>query len=160
MVEESDSQPDTQYDASTAPTDAPIVAPITREVLKAFTNADVVTEQDRGDDQFICVVEDPDNLNSGAITVSHIDRDHDEIPTVEIASVPVVGSGIVMTVGGPETDWCLTQTTDDHNLLTEFVYEGDRALSIRGPPAEVDCSGIHADGERDHDALIPEEYRL
>lgn len=160
MVEESDPQPDAQYDASTAPTDAPIVAPITREVLEAFTNAAVVSEQDRGDDQFICVVEDPDNLNSGAITVSHIDRDHDDIPTVEIDSVPVVGSGILMTVGGPETDWYLTQTVDDHNLLTEFVYEGDWALSIRGPPAELDCSEILIDGKCDHDALIPEKYRI
>lgn len=69
------------------------------------------TEDDR-------VLEGGRIINHSEIIITVRLRGHNDIPTVKTDSVPVVGSGILMTVDGPETDWYLTQTVNNHNRDT------------------------------------------
>jgi hypothetical protein len=90
--------------------------------------------------------------------VSRMEQDNSPA-TIEINGTPAIGSGIMMSVSGPASEWCLAQTVDDHNLLTELVHQGEAVLSVYGPPAKSTPTGIIVSGEGGDDLIIPENYR-
>lgn len=140
--------------------DAPLLAPtVTRGVLEVFGKP-VYGEQTYSDeDRVTYTIESRDtDASPGEIHVSLKERE-DEEPELVVDGTPAVGSGISITVRGPVSDWALAQTVDDHNLLTELVFQGEPVLSVYGPPARLRAGNIRVEGISGPELLIPEEHR-
>lgn len=140
--------------------DAPLLAPaVTRDVLAVFGEP-VYGEQTYSDeDRVAYTIESRDtDASPGEIHVSLKERGGEE-PELVVDGTPAVGSGISITVRGPVSDWALAQTVDDHNLLTELVFQGEPVLSVYGPPARLRASDIRVEGVSGRELLIPEEHR-
>lgn len=140
--------------------DAPVLAPeITDEALSVFGEP-VYGDQVHCDDErvtYIIESRDPD-LSSGEIRIS-LEEQEDSEPELAVDGTPAVGSGISMSINGPVSEWTLAQTVDDHNLLTELVYQGEPVFSVYGPPAKLGPSDIVICGDDGDELLIPEEHR-
>lgn len=140
--------------------DAPIIAPeITRDVLEVFETPVYVSRTYRDEQRVSYAIEsrDPESY-SGEIRVTRSEQaDGDAV--IEVDGTPAIGSGISMSISGPVSDWLLAQTVDDHNLLTELVYQGESVLSIYGPPAKLGPADIAVCGDNGSDLLIPAEHR-
>jgi len=149
--------------AGTEPTpeyEAPVLAPeITREALSVFGEP-IYGEQAYCDDErvtYIIESRDPDR-SPGEIRIS-LEEQGDGEPELAVDGTPAIGSGISMSINGPVSEWALAQSVDDHNLLTELVFQGKPVLSIYGPPAKLGPSDIAIGGDGGDDLLIPEEHR-
>jgi len=140
--------------------DAPLLAPaVTRGVLELFGKPMYGERAYSDEDRVTYTIESRDtNASPGEIHVSLKGRG-DEEPKLVVDGTPAVGSGISMTVRGPVSDWALAQTVDDHNLLTELVFQGEPVLSVYGPPARLRAGDIRVEGGSGAELLIPEEHR-
>lgn len=138
---------------------APVLAPvISRDLLRVLAEPVYCTQTYRDDERVTYTIENRDiNAAPGEIRVTFTERDDE--PELVVDGTPAVGSGISLTVGGAVSDWCLAQTVDDHNLLTELVYQGDSILSVAGPPAKLKPEGIEIRGDSGENLLIPDKHR-
>jgi hypothetical protein len=140
--------------------DAPVLAPeVTREVLEVFAEP-VYGKRTHCDGQRVTfTIESRDTERSpGEIRVSLKEQEGEEAE-LTVDGTPAVGSGISMSISAPASEWALAQTVIDHNLLTELVFQGEPVLSIYGPPAKLEPSGIAICGDSGDELLIPEEHR-
>lgn len=140
--------------------EAPVLArEITREALSVFGEP-VYGKQAYCDDgrvTYIIESRDPDR-SPGEIRIS-LEEQEDGEPELGVDGTPAIGSGISMSITGPVSEWALTQTVDDHNLLTELVFQGEPVLTVYGPPAKLGPSDIAICGDSGDKLLIPEEHR-
>ncbi|QLH82331.1 hypothetical protein [Halosimplex pelagicum] len=140
--------------------DAPVLAlEITDEALSVFGEPVYGDQISRDDGRVTYIIKsrDPDQ-SSGEIRISLKERGDSE-PELAVDGTPAVGSGISMSINGPVSEWALAQTVDDHNLLTELVFQGEPVFSVYGPPAKLGPSDIVICGDSGDGLLIPEEHR-
>jgi hypothetical protein len=140
--------------------DAPVLAPeITREALSVFSEPMYGEQAYCEDGRVTYIIEsrDPDR-SPGEIRIS-LEEQGDGEPKLAVDGTPAIGSGISMSINGPVSEWALTQTVDDHNLLTELVFQGQPVLTVYGPPAKLGPSDIAICGDGGDELLIPEEHR-
>jgi hypothetical protein len=142
--------------------DAPIVAPnLSDDVLGVIARTAYGVETSR-DDQHVTytIASRGDDSFKGEVRVTH-KKTEDGSDNIEVSGTPALGLGVTMSIEGPIEDWMLAQTVDDHNLLTELVYNGQSVLSIYGPTAKLVPDGIALpDGIDDDNLLIPPEHRV
>lgn len=158
MGEQKESRPEVSEAGSTY--DAPLVAPVlTRDVLRVLGEPVYCNQTYRDDERVTYTIESRDiHASPGEIRVTLKER-NDAEPELIVDGTPAVGSGISLEIRGPVSDWSLAQTVDDHNLLTELVYQNDPVLSVYGPPAKLELDTIDIRGDTSGDLLIPDEHR-
>lgn len=139
---------------------APLVAPnITRNVLEAFGEPAYASRLHCDEERVTYSIKDRHGSSDAGEVLITLKEHEGMNPELAVYGTLGPGSGISMEIRGPVSDWLLAQTVDDHNLLTELVYQREPALSIYGPPAKIVVDDINICGDGNGGVLIPKEHR-